>query len=139
MKRFLSLALLLAVLFTAAGCHDNSADLRHQAQVDALMEQLSIREKVAQLFVIEISREPSDATRALQDSLIRDYGVGCLILMRGPIGPFIERTNELQSLAKLPLLVAQPKARGTWAPTLRKATHAATLRWTAASSRSKPS
>ncbi|MCR5744420.1 MAG: hypothetical protein K6G41_01280 [Bacteroidales bacterium] len=106
MKRFLPLALLLAVLFTAAGCHDNSADLRHQAQVDALMEQLSIREKVAQLFVIEISREPSDATRALQDSLIRDYGVGCLILMRGPIGPFIERTNELQSLAKLPLLVA---------------------------------
>ena len=106
MKRFLPLALLLAVLFTAAGCHDNSADLRHQAQVDALMEQLSIREKVAQLFVLEISREPSDATRALQDSLIRDYGVGCLILMRGPIGPFIERTNELQSLAKLPLLVA---------------------------------
>ncbi len=106
MKRFLPLALLLAVLFTAAGCHDNSANLRHQAQVDALMEQLSIREKVAQLFVIEISREPSDATRALQDSLIRDYGVGCLILMRGPIGPFIERTNELQSLAKLPLLVA---------------------------------
>ncbi len=106
MKRFLPLALLLAVLFTAAGCHNNSADLRHQAQVDALMEQLSIREKVAQLFVIEISREPSDATRALQDSLIRDYGVGCLILMRGPIGPFIERTNELQSLAKLPLLVA---------------------------------
>ena len=106
MKRFLPLALLLAVLFTAAGCHDNSADLRHQAQVDALMEQLSIREKVAQLFVIEISREPSDATRALQDSLIRDYGVGCLILMRGPIGPFIARTNELQSLAKLPLLVA---------------------------------
>ena len=105
MKRPLTLVVLLAVLFVA-GCHDNSADLRHQAQVDALMEQLSIREKVAQLFVIEISREPSDATRALQDSLIRDYGVGCLIIMRGPVGPFIERTNELQSLAKLPLLVA---------------------------------
>ncbi|MGX8707440.1 MAG: hypothetical protein ACSW72_01665, partial [Bacteroidales bacterium] len=95
MKRPLTLVVLLVILF-AAGCHDNSADLRHQAQVDALMEQLSIREKVAQLFVIEISREPSDATRALQDSLIRDYGVGCLIIMRGPIGPFIERTNELQ-------------------------------------------
>jgi beta-glucosidase-like glycosyl hydrolase len=90
-------------------CCDNrkeQQELRHTAQVDSLMQQLSIREKVAQLFILEISREPSDSTRALQDSLIRDYGVGALIIMRGPIHPFVDRMNELQAMADLPLLVA---------------------------------
>jgi beta-glucosidase-like glycosyl hydrolase len=105
MKRSLFIAGLLVALLTA-GCRDNSADLRHQAQVEALMQQLSIREKVAQLIVLTISREPSDSTRALQDSLIRDEGLGGVIIMRGPVRPFIERMNELQALSKLPLLVA---------------------------------
>lgn len=105
MKRSLFIAGLLVALL-AAGCRDNSAELRHQAQVEALMQQLSVREKVAQLIVLTISREPSDSTRALQDSLIRDEGLGGVIIMRGPVRPFIERMNELQAMSKLPLLVA---------------------------------
>lgn len=104
MKKLFLPLFLLAVL--AAGCRDNTADLRHQGQVEALMQQLSVREKVAQLIILEISREPSDETVAQQDSLIRDYGVGALIIMRGPIEPFVQRMNELQSMASLPLLVA---------------------------------
>lgn len=105
MRPRLLVAFLLGVLL-ASGCANHSADTRHEAQVEALMQQLSIREKVAQLIILEISREPSDSTRALQDSLIRECGVGNLIIMRGPIRPFVERMNELQALAKLPLLVA---------------------------------
>ncbi|MCR5709261.1 MAG: hypothetical protein K6G79_02135 [Bacteroidales bacterium] len=104
MKRLFLPLFLLALL--AASCQDNAADLRHQAQVESLMQQLSVREKVAQLFVITISREPSEETVARQDSLIRDYGVGGAIIMRGPVRPFIERMNRLQSMASLPLLVA---------------------------------
>ena len=104
MKNYL-LSLLLPV-FLLAGCSAENTDLRHEAQVEALMQTLSVREKVAQLIVLEISREPSDETRAAQDSLVRDFGVGNLIIMRGPIGPFIERVNELQAMAHLPLLVA---------------------------------
>lgn len=103
------LSLLLAVALVLAACtrpSDPGAESRHQAQVDSLMQQLSIHEKVAQLFVITISREPEEETIALQDSLIRDYGVGGLIIMRGPIGPFVERMNHMQSMAKLPLLIA---------------------------------
>lgn len=100
------LCLVLSLLPSACKSADKEAEVRHEAQVEALMQKLSIREKVAQLFVIEISRNPEEATVALQDSLIRDYGVGGLILMRGPIGPFIERTNALQAMAPLPLLVA---------------------------------
>jgi beta-glucosidase-like glycosyl hydrolase len=111
MKRILFLTVLLAASL-ATGCRDNAAKVdeaaraRHEAQVEALMQQLSIHEKVAQLFILDISRDPGDETRARQDSLIREYGVGNLIIMRGPIGPFVERMNELQALAKLPLLVA---------------------------------
>lgn len=100
------LCLALSLLPSACKSVDKEAEVRHEAQVEALMQKLSIREKVAQLFVIEISRNPEEATVALQDSLIRDYGVGGLILMRGPIRPFIERTNALQAMAPLPLLVA---------------------------------
>lgn len=102
-------SILLAVALVLGACarpSDPGAEARHQAQVDSLMRQLSIHEKVAQLFVITISREPSEETVALQDSLVREYGVGNLIVMRGPIAPFIERTNHLQSLAKIPLLIA---------------------------------
>jgi beta-glucosidase-like glycosyl hydrolase len=70
------------------------------------MQRLSIRDKVGQLIILEISREPSDTTRARQDSLVREYGVGGLIIMRGPVRPFVERMNELQEMAALPLLVA---------------------------------
>ena len=111
MKQISSVLLFTLLALFAAGCRNDSdsirqAEARHAAQVDSLMQQLSIREKVAQLFVLEISREPSDSTRALQDSLIRDYGVGALIIMRGPIHPFVDRMNELQAMADLPLLVA---------------------------------
>ena len=99
--------LLAAALLVFAACgRDSGAAARHEAQVEALIQQLSVREKVAQLVILEISRNPDDETRARQDSLIRDYGVGNLIIMRGPIGPFVERMNELQALAALPLLVA---------------------------------
>lgn len=110
MKQISSVLLFSLFVLFAAGCRNDSpdrlAEARHAAQVEALMQQLSIREKVAQLFVLEISREPSEETMARQDSLIRDYGVGGAIIMRGPIAPFIERMNQLQGMARLPLLVA---------------------------------
>ena len=107
--------LLLAVSLLTVGCRsagsdspavDPEADARHAAQVDSLLQRLSVREKVAQLIVLEISRFPEDSTRERQDSLVRDLGVGGLILMRGPIRHFVERMNELQAMAALPLLVA---------------------------------
>ena len=109
-KTFLPLVFIATCLLAA--CQDNEAEsirlaeARHAAQVDSLMQQLSIREKVAQLFVMEISREPSEETMARQDSLVREYGVGGAIIMRGPIAPFVERMNQLQRLSQLPLLVA---------------------------------
>ena len=110
MKQIIAALSFTLLVLLVAGCRNDSADrlaeIRHAGQVEALMQQLSVREKVAQLFVIEISREPDAETVAQQDSLVREYGVGGAIIMRGPIAPFIERMNGLQGLAQLPLLVA---------------------------------
>ena len=80
--------------------------VKHKAQVEEILKNMSVRQKVAQLFIIDISRNPSEHTKARQETLIKDYGVGNLIIMRGSIYEFIERVNYLQTLARIPLLVA---------------------------------
>lgn len=95
-----------AILSTATAFSQDKDSLRHKAQVEEALGKMSVRQKVAQLFIIDISRNPSDSTRARQESLVRDYGVGNLIIMKGSIYEFMERTNYLQSLAKIPMMVA---------------------------------
>lgn len=99
--------------------HNNlreSQELKYASKVEEVLSQMTIKEKVAQLFIIEISRNPSERTRARQDSLIRDYAVGNIIVMRGPIHGFIERVNHFQSMSKIPLLVATD---GEWGAAMR--------------------
>ena len=95
-----------AILSAATAFSQDKDSLRHKAQVEEALGKMSVRQKVAQLFIIDISRNPSDSTRARQESLVRDYGVGNLIIMKGSIYEFMERTNYLQSLAKIPMMVA---------------------------------
>ena len=100
-------AILTPVAVSVLGrARERKVQQRHDHQVDSVMQTLSIREKVAQLFMIEVSRFPSERTKAYQDSLIKEFGIGGIILMRGPIGQFIERKNELQSASAIPLLVS---------------------------------
>lgn len=88
----------------------------HSQQVDSVMKGMSIRDKVAQLLVIEISRFPSEKTAARQDSLVSIYGIGNIILMRGPIHHFIERVNHFQTISKIPIMVATD---GEWGASMR--------------------
>ncbi len=109
---------LLAALVCAASCTGspgetvaepkpvNEDSLRHVSQVDSLMQRLSVKEKVAQLFIIEISRFPDKNTREFQKMLVENYGIGSLILMKGPVKQFIDHVNQLQAASDIPLLVA---------------------------------
>lgn len=109
---------LLAALFCAASCTGspgetvaepkpvNEDSLRHVSQVDSLMQRLSVKEKVAQLFIIEISRFPDKNTREFHKMLVENYGIGSLILMKGPVKQFIDHVNQLQAASDIPLLVA---------------------------------
>ncbi len=109
---------LLAALFCAASCTGspgetvaepkpvNEDSLRHVSQVDSLMQRLSVKEKVAQLFIIEISRFPDKNTKEFHKLLVENYGRGSLILMKGPVKQFIDHVNQLQAASDIPLLVA---------------------------------
>ena len=106
---FISSAILtaFAALFSVSTALSQDKDsLRHKSQVESALEKMSVRQKVAQLFIVSISRQPSEKTKALQESLVRDYGIGNLIIMRGPIHEFMPRVNYLQTLAKVPLMIA---------------------------------
>ena len=110
----LAAALLILLPFSAFSQDKDS--VRHKAQVEKALANMSVKEKVAQLFVVEISRNPSPGTRAYQDSLVRDYGLGNVILMGGSIREFLKRMDELQALAKIPLMVATD---GEWGAAMR--------------------
>ena len=77
---------------------------------------MSVRQKVAQLFIVELSRDPSPATKAYQDSLAGYYGLGNVILMEGSIKHFLNRLDELNSLAQIPIMVA---VDGEWGAAMR--------------------
>lgn len=90
--------------------------LKHKEQVEAVLSKMTLRQKVGQLFVVEFCRNPSAATRAYQDSLVRDYGLGNAILMGGSVRHFLQRLDELQPLAKIPLMIA---VDGEWGAAMR--------------------
>ena len=108
MKKFLLLIVSVASISSAVFAQNLSV-------VDSLIANMSVHDKVAQLFVISLSSNSSEATKSRQDSLIKS-GVGSLILMRGSAAEFIERVNELQGYAELPLLVS---IDGEWGPAMR--------------------
>lgn len=113
------LAILLAVLlclFSNPAVSQDKDSARHKAQVEDALYKMSVRQKVAQLFVVELSRNPSPATRAYQDSLVGYYGLGNVILMEGSIKHFLNRLDELNSMAQVPIMVA---VDGEWGAAMR--------------------
>lgn len=113
------LAILLAVLlclFSNPAVSQDKDSARHKAQVEDALSKMSVRQKVAQLFVVELSRNPSPATRAYQDSLVGYYGLGNVILMEGSIKHFLNRLDELNSMAQVPIMVA---VDGEWGAAMR--------------------
>ena len=79
------------------------ADEAMLAKVDSILASMDVQRKVAQLFIVQIDRNNPAKTRMRQDSLVR-MGLGGIIIMRGPVAPFMERMNELQGYAQIPLL-----------------------------------
>lgn len=84
-------------------------------QADSVFRRLSLREKVSQLFIIQFDAKQSDAIKRCQNKLVRRK-LGGIIIMDGEMIPSILRLNELQRIAKSPLLVA---IDGEWGPGMR--------------------
>ena len=109
LKRSLVLLLLLASQALAA------------ADVDSLLSTMSRREKIAQLIIEAIDSKESPELRARQEGWIRE-GLGGLIVMDDGLVDNIQMVNELQSLARIPMIVS---IDGEWGAAMRYYEYAA--------------
>lgn len=110
------LSSLLLLLISERGLATEKKDCITENTVDSVMATMSVREKIAQLFIIEYDSADKPDKKAMQDYLVSKEKVGGIIIMNDIMLPAIERTNELHRLAGVPLLVT---IDGEWGASMR--------------------
>lgn len=83
-----------------------STDVEQQKKwVDSVYNSLSTKEKIAQLFMVDIFSEKEDKHTNRAQFLIENYGIGGVIFSKG--GPYQQAklTNQYQNASKVPLLI----------------------------------
>lgn len=73
--------------------------------VDSVMDGLSLKQKVGQLFIYTLSPKRDKANRTLLQKVIKEYHVGGLLFSGGELANQVILTNEAQALSKVPLLM----------------------------------
>ena len=104
MKRQLTILLSVLILncLTANGQVDTV-----RLEVDSLLNTMSVKAKVGQLFMVAAYSNKDETHQASLEALVRDYGVGGVIVMQGGPGRQRQLINRLQQASTLPLLVGQ--------------------------------
>jgi beta-N-acetylhexosaminidase len=101
--------LLISILGTlSAALAQNTRD----KWVDSVYNALDETEKIGQLFMVPISSYSNDQTLLNLVSTLKNPGLGGVLFTRGHPAKQVTLTNQLQALAKVPLLVAQDAAFG---------------------------
>ena len=74
--------------------------------VDSVYNSLSTKQKIGQLFMIQVFSEENNINKSKLINIIKDYQVGGVIFSKG--GPIRQANlnNELQRASKLPLMIA---------------------------------
>lgn len=83
--------------------------------LDSLLGTMSRREKIAQLIFEAVESREDPALRARQEGWIRE-GLGGLIVMDDILADNLQMINELQALARIPMLVS---IDGEWGAAMR--------------------
>jgi len=76
-----------------------------QKWVDSLMQQMTLDEKIGQLFMVQAYSNKDVKHKASIDSLIKNYNIGGLIFMQGTPEKQVLLNNEYQATSKIPLLI----------------------------------
>lgn len=108
--------LCITLLAAAACCSGLFAQ-----DIDSLLGTLSRREKIAQLIIEAIDSKEDQALRTRQEQWIRE-GLGGLIVMDDRLTDNIQMVNELQALARIPMIVS---IDGEWGAAMRYYEYAA--------------
>lgn len=113
-----SLSLLLVSLSSVAknGMTNAEMNFENERMVDSIMVKLSIREKIAQLMIIEFCSDDSPKLKSKQNRLIKKEKIGGIIIMNDHLVPAVKRLNEMHSIAPIPLLIT---IDGEWGASMR--------------------
>lgn len=98
------------------GPETERAEARAARQADSVLSTLTLRQKIAQLMVIEIGSAESAKRKLMQNELVEKERVGGVILMDDGLVSGMKRLNELHRMAAVPLLVT---IDGEWGVSMR--------------------
>lgn len=79
--------------------------LAQQKWVDSIMDNMSIDEKIGQLFMVQAYSNKDEKHYNAIENLIEKYHIGGLIFMQGTALKQAQLTNKYQSISKTPLLI----------------------------------
>lgn len=73
--------------------------------VDSLYNTMTLKEKIGQLFMVQVFSNQDEATKQLIINQIKDHAIGGLIYSKGGPKRQAQLNNDLQSISKIPLLI----------------------------------
>ncbi|MDN3723513.1 glycoside hydrolase family 3 N-terminal domain-containing protein [Aequorivita sp. SDUM287046] len=110
MKKFLLICIFISIYFPATAQENNPLILKNDFQnqrnwVDSIYSNMTLEEKIGQLFMADIfSSDPKAKTDKIKD-LITNYHLGGVIFSKGGPVRQAKLNNEFQALAKVPLMI----------------------------------
>ena len=112
------LGLMVAVCAVVLLCaFTPSASKRIDKQVERILQEMTTREKIAQLIFSQTdSYLFSEKHKEKTNQLVEVEGIGGLLILQDSLPRYLTRMNELQSKSKIPMLVS---IDGEWGPSMR--------------------
>ena len=105
MKRLLVFLLNISVAFTAFAQGREYKIFQPSSWVDSAMANMTIEEKIGQLFMVAAFSDPKKYNFDDVAELVKDYHIGGVIFFKGTPGKQAIFLNRLNEMSKLPLLV----------------------------------
>ena len=82
-----------------------NSDARCRQWVDSVMQRLTLKERIGQLFIYTIAPQQDKANKELLRKVVEDYKVGGLLFSGGLMQNQVMLTNEAQRMAEVPLMI----------------------------------
>lgn len=92
-----------------------NSDVRCRQWVDSVMQRLTLKERIGQLFIYTIAPRQDKANKELLRKVVEDYKVGGLLFSGGLMQNQVMLTNEAQRMAEVPLMITfDGEVNGDW-------------------------
>ena len=91
-------------------------EVRCQQWVDSVLNKLSLKERIGQLFIYTIAPQQDKRNKELLRKVVEDYKVGGLLFSGGLMQNQVALTNEAQRMADVPLMITFD---GEWGLSMR--------------------